>query len=162
LPADLNAAGVALPAGSRASASGDVSTVSSNDEGSPQDRRGITEITYSADSDDVTPPVFIYPAIVRMLTRSSPGIRDEALKIALIINEQGRVDSVKAMSAPRNIGESVMLTAALSAVKAWRFLPAMKEGVPVKYIEIVPLSLASGADPAARPGAAPAVQANQP
>lgn len=63
------------------------------------------------------------------------------MTIAVVVNERGSVDSVKAVNVPLSLGESVMLTAALSAVKSWQFRPAMKDGAAVKYRQIVPLKL---------------------
>ena len=80
----------------------------------------------------------------------------------LVVDEHGKVDSVRAVNAPRNISESIVLTAALSTVKAWRFRPATKDGVPVRYVQVVPLSLVTGADPARRPELPPPLPANQP
>jgi TonB family protein len=80
-----------------------------------------------------------------MLSQSSPGNRADVLTIAVVVNPNGTVDSVKAVNAPVTLGESVMLTAALSAVKAWHFRPAIKDGAPVKYRQIVPLRISGSA-----------------
>ena len=79
-----------------------------------------------------------------MLSKESPGVRQDVMMIAVIVNEQGTVDSVRAVNLPVTIGESVMLTAALSAVKSWHFRPAVKNGAPVKYRQVVPLRIRGG------------------
>jgi hypothetical protein len=97
--------------------------------------------TYDTDDTDVTPPTAVFPQLYGMLSQSSPGVRNDVMTIAVVVNERGSVDSVKAVNVPLSLGESVMLTAALSAVKSWQFRPAMKDGAAVKYRQIVPLKL---------------------
>jgi hypothetical protein len=96
---------------------------------------------YSAADRDVTPPRALSPQLVAMLSQESPGVRPDVMLIAVVINEQGTVDSVQAVNNPETIGESVRVTAALSAVKAWHFRPALKDGSPVKYRQVVPVRL---------------------
>ena len=99
-------------------------------------------VTYGEDDVDVTPPLVVSPQLLGMLAQSSPGNRPDVMTIAIVVNESGTVDSVQAVNIPVSIGESVMLTAALSAVKAWHFHPALRDGAPVRYRQIVPLRVA--------------------
>jgi hypothetical protein len=94
---------------------------------------------YGKDDSDVLPPKPLLPRLLAGLTPSSPRVRLEALTIAVIVNEDGNVDSVRGVVAPQNLSESLLLFQALSMVKAWRFSPAMRDGEPVKYKQIVPL-----------------------
>jgi Gram-negative bacterial TonB protein C-terminal len=94
---------------------------------------------YGKDDSDVLPPKPLLPRLLAGLTPSSPRVRLEALTIAVIVNEDGNVDSVRGVVAPQNLSESLLLTQALSMVKSWRFSPAMRDGEPVKYKQIVPL-----------------------
>jgi len=87
----------------------------------------------------VSPPTAVSEQMLVMLNRPSPGNRPEVMTIAVVVNEQGTVDSVQAVHVPISLSESVMLTGALSAVKAWHFVPAMKDGAPVRYRQIVPI-----------------------
>jgi outer membrane biosynthesis protein TonB len=73
------------------------------------------------------------------LSPSSPGIRLDALVIAVVVDEHGRAFSVNGVHAPQNMGEAVLLTSALAVVKQWQFEPALKDGVPVRYRLTVPL-----------------------
>jgi hypothetical protein len=94
---------------------------------------------YGKDDTDVLPPTPLLPRLLAGLTPSSPRVRLEALTIAVIVNEDGAVDSVRGLVAPENLSEAVLLTQALSMVKSWRFSPAMRDGEPVKYRQIVPI-----------------------
>lgn len=107
----------------------------------PVDRPLVAAVTYSAADADVSPPTAISPELIALLSRESPGNRPDVMTIAVVVNTNGTVDSVKAVKTPLSLGESVMLTAALSTVKAWHFRPAMKNGAPVKYRQIVPLRI---------------------
>jgi len=105
-----------------------------------EDRLPIVDRTYDRDNTDVTPPSAMYPRqLSGILSTESPGIRTEVLTVAVIVGENGKVDSVKAVTQPRNIGESLVLVSALSALKSVQFRPAVKDGVPVKYSLTVPL-----------------------
>jgi TonB family protein len=99
---------------------------------------------YSAADTDVTPPAAMTPQLIGMLEQQSPGNRPELMTIAVLVAENGTVESVRAVNVPISLGESVMLTAALSAVKSWRFRPATKDGAAVKYRQIVPLRIGPG------------------
>jgi hypothetical protein len=105
-----------------------------------EDRLPNVDRTYDRDNADVTPPSAMYPRqLSGILSTESPGIRTEVLKVAVIVGENGQVDSVRAVNPPRNIGESLVLVSALSAIKSVQFRPAMKDGVPVKYNLTVPV-----------------------
>lgn len=53
--------------------------------------------------------------------------------IEFIVNELGAVESAKAKTPPRTLGESLLLATSLHAIKSWRFRPAQKDGQPVSY-----------------------------
>jgi hypothetical protein len=95
--------------------------------------------TYGEDDPDVIPPAAVDPQLLRVLRPNSPGVRLDALTIAVVVNPDGSVESVRGVNAPLNIGESMLLTSALSVVKTWHFVPAIKDGTPVRYRKIVPL-----------------------
>ncbi|HMF99215.1 MAG TPA: hypothetical protein VKE96_33175 [Vicinamibacterales bacterium] len=87
--------------------------------------RGRT--VFSAGSNGVTPPVDVRQQLPRELP---PNIRREQLAhVELIVSEAGTVESVKLMGHPRSVRDSMFL----SAVKAWHFHPAMKDGRPVRF-----------------------------
>lgn len=57
--------------------------------------------------------------------------------LELLVDETGQVESVKAIGRPKHLGEALLMTVNLSAAKTWRFLPAVKDGRPVKYRKLV-------------------------
>jgi TonB-like protein len=99
-----------------------------------------TERVYTAKDPDVVPPMPILPRLLAGLRPSTPGIRPDALTVAVIVAPDGSVDSVRGLVAPQSMGETVLLTEALSVVKSWRFNPATKDGRAVKYEQVVPLT----------------------
>jgi hypothetical protein len=102
---------------------------------------------YGKDDLEVTPPRPIVPRLLAGLRPSSPKVRLDALTIAVVVNADGSVDSVRGLVAPENISEVLLLTEALSAVKSWRFSPATRGGAPVKYRQVVPIGTLSRATP---------------
>lgn len=105
----------------------------------PRTRADAARI-YTAKDPDVVPPTPILPRLLAGLHPSTPGIRPDALTVAVLVARDGSVESVRGLVAPRTMGETVLLTEALSVVKSWRFSPATKDGEPVKYEQIVPLT----------------------
>ena len=84
-------------------------------------------MTYGPDSEGVTPPVGIRPQLPRELPE---GVEPKHLgRIELVVRGDGTVESVKFLGQPRDVIDTLFL----SVAKAWRFQPAMKNGVPVKY-----------------------------
>jgi len=94
---------------------------------------------YGPSDDGVEPPSALQPSLMASLAPNSPNVRLDALLIAVVIGANGTVESVKALNPPQTMSEAVLVTAALSGVKSWRFRPAMKDSVPVRYREVVPL-----------------------
>jgi outer membrane biosynthesis protein TonB len=93
-------------------------------------RRPIDLTVYSPDSRGVSAPVGVKP----QLRRPPAELNLEALgRIELVVSSDGSVESVKLLKAPRNVHDSMFL----SAAKAWQFQPALKEGLPVRYRKTV-------------------------
>jgi len=103
-------------------------------EGIPQ-----TAVIYSKDDEGVTPAIPVIPRQVAGLRPQTPDVRLDILTIEVVIDAQGRVNAVRGLVIPRSIGETLLLTQALSAVKSWPFKPATKDGLPVAYRQVVPL-----------------------
>ena len=87
--------------------------------------------TYSAESEAVSPPVGVGLQLPRELP--SNGMAQHLSRIDLIISPAGTVESVKLVGTPHNVHDSMFL----SAVKAWTFQPALKDGLPVRYRKTV-------------------------
>jgi TonB family protein len=86
---------------------------------------------YSAADADVRPPVAIRP---NLPSAPPPGVRrDELTRVEVVITAAGEVESVRLLGGPRQVLDSMML----SAVKTWKFRPAMRNGNPVAYRHIV-------------------------
>jgi predicted secreted protein len=81
------------------------------------------------------PPLPIYPHFPTALP-AGVGTNDVA-EFYVLVNETGTVESVHALRVPATMAEAMTMTMSLSAAKAWRFRPGMKNGVPVKYRTIV-------------------------
>lgn len=102
------------------------------------------EIVYDPSDPDVVPPALVEPGVLRMSSPISTGIRIEAMRIALIVDRDGTVESARPVVSPQNLGEALVLSQALSAAKAWRFHPATRNGRPVKFRHVVAFTVAPG------------------
>jgi hypothetical protein len=99
----------------------------------------VDSVMYSANDKDVEPPVVLYPQQLGRLPLALR--RDEMAFVEVILNEEGKVLRAKALESPATLDESMVLTMSLSAAKSWRFQPARKDGHPVKYRYVLPVSL---------------------
>ena len=90
---------------------------------------------YSASDPAVTAPIGIRPQLPAVLPSD---IASEKLsQIELLVLPDGTVGTVKLLGQPRSVLEGMLL----SAAKAWRFSPALKDGHPVAYRKLVWLVL---------------------
>ena len=85
---------------------------------------------YSVIDTDVAAPVAAHPQSPTVATVLPD---DEVLTFDVVIDEVGKVESVKLRRAPRSIRSALMLTMSMSVAKAWRFQPATRRGQSVKY-----------------------------
>lgn len=131
--------GIAIPINPLAPTSDNAASARSTAVSGPRPRSAALPPIYDASDADVSPPMPVLPRLLASLEPSSPGVRLDALTIAVVVNPDGTVDSVKWMNAPQNMSELVLLTGALSVVKSWHFSPATRGGVAVRYRQIVPL-----------------------
>src|SRR4029453_7007610 len=95
---------------------------------------------YSQRSEGVSSPIAVRPQLPRQL---SPDVNRSDLRvIELVISPTGSVESVRLIGAPRDVHDSMLL----SAAKAWVFRPAEKNGVPVRYrktVSVAPRAIAN-------------------
>ena len=97
----------------------------------PTSNGGPETDTFTPADTDVVPPIGIRPQLPRELPRH---VRTEQLtRIELLVAADGTVEMVKLVSSPRTVHDSMWL----SAIKAWQFQPAMKDGRPVRYLKTV-------------------------
>jgi hypothetical protein len=97
----------------------------------PEAEEPVDDSIHSADSPDVIPPVGVRPQLPNELP---DGIRREDLTaIEVVVLKDGTVESVRLLSTP----QSVQDYAWLSAVKAWQFRAAIKNGRPVRYRKVI-------------------------
>jgi len=94
----------------------------------PVDRSAPPDSTiYEATSEGVSSPVGIRPNLPRDLP-STVSV-EELSRIELIVAANGTVESVRLVNGRRGVLDAMLL----SAVKAWEFHPALKDGNPVRY-----------------------------
>jgi hypothetical protein len=136
---DLNTSVVGQPATENAALrpSPPVKPESLQPAGTPATGGDVTAPIYSSADRDVEPPVPIQPKIPTALPADE---REENLTVVdLIISDDGQVESLRLVRPARGVRETMIL----SAVKAWRFQPALRNAQPVRYSKRVWLSLAS-------------------
>ena len=94
---------------------------------------------YSPSDSDVMPPVVIWPQQLGRI----PGTErsEERALIEVVINSDGTVARVRAQQSPQTLDDAMILTMSLSAAKSWRFRPALKDGRPVRYRQLIPVSV---------------------
>lgn len=69
---------------------------------------------------------------------ASPTRSGESGLVEVVVSATGTVESAKFLSTPLNVHESMLL----SAVKAWRFRPAMRDGRAIRFRLTLPISRA--------------------
>ena len=94
--------------------------------------------TYDGTSIDVIPPKLRTPLANAPLRAET---RRDATAIEVIVNDDGTVESVKSTTRPGTLAEAIKVINGLSISSTWKFSPAMKNGQPVKYRLLVPLSM---------------------
>ena len=88
----------------------------------------IDTSVYSPEFPNVIPPTAIRPQFPRALPNGL--VAANLSRIEVMVQRDGTVESVKLYPGSRQTVKDSML---LSAAKAWRFAPATKDGVPVRY-----------------------------
>lgn len=113
--------------------SGDATSnpASATDAPVPVSNGGPETGTFTAANTDVVPPTGIRPQLPRELPRHVS--TEQLTRIELLVAADGTVETVKLVSSPRTVHDSMWL----SAIKAWQFQPAMKDGRPVRYLKTV-------------------------
>ena len=89
---------------------------------------------YSKADAAVTPPRQVYPALPA--EPASASLKGALTVVDLIVAPDGLVERVHLRTTPRTVHEFMLL----SAVKAWRFQPALLDGRPVRFRHSVALT----------------------
>ena len=108
------------------------STPASAAETAPSTSNGGHEADmFSPANSDVVPPIGIRPQLPRELPKNIN--REDLTRIELVVAADGTVETVRLASSPKTVHDRMWL----SAVKAWQFQPALKDGRPVRYLKTV-------------------------
>jgi len=100
--------------------------------------RPVDDFVYTSTSADVVAPSIVYPKLPQV-SANETGVA----ALELVVDQRGDVELAKAATDPASVAEAFKLTMTLSAAKSWRFRPAMRAGVPVKYRLVVWVRLAT-------------------
>jgi hypothetical protein len=74
-------------------------------------------------------------------TQEVPPDLDAVLgRVEVVVGTDGKVESIRLVGIPRNVIDSLLL----SAIKAWQFIPASKDGRPIRYRKTVWIAVESG------------------
>jgi hypothetical protein len=84
---------------------------------------------YSPDDADVQPPVMLYPSLPPPVFFARAGEAVVYNRMELVVAPDGRVESVRLVNGPTRMPDMMLL----SGAKAWRFTPAVKDGIAVRY-----------------------------
>ena len=87
---------------------------------------------------EVTPPRMQRVRLRHASAAFSQGTSNEAGLVELVVSASGSVESAKFVTNPLNVHQSMLL----SAVKAWRFRPAVRNGQAIRYRLRVPIARA--------------------
>lgn len=90
---------------------------------------------FTAGDPEVTPPVIVRPVLPKDPPPDVPP--DEIGVVEVVVDENGDVLHVKLISPANRYRERMLV----SASKMWKFRPAYKDGVPVRYKTRVRLTI---------------------
>jgi hypothetical protein len=94
---------------------------------------------YTIADRDVTPPALTASQqLFRIPASSRP---EDMMRVEVIVDEQGNVESAKSVDAPSSLSDAQAVAMSLSAAKSWHFRPALREGRPVRYRQVVPVTI---------------------
>jgi outer membrane biosynthesis protein TonB len=85
-------------------------------------------VIYTSADEGINPPKMLYPQLPPPPLMISPS-NDSVNVMEIIISAAGSVERVHLVSQPRRLTDMMLL----SGAKSWRFAPASKNGLPVRY-----------------------------
>ena len=101
----------------------------------PQEQ--VRDIIYTAEDTDVTPPVAQSQKIPTWRPSSQEAVQEFRGALRLLIDQSGAVVSATMPISTRPIYDQLLLRAA----RGWKFLPAQKQGMPVRYLKLIEIHL---------------------
>jgi hypothetical protein len=93
---------------------------------------GTSAAIYSNDDADVQPPVMLFPQLPPPLMIGGPS-DGRVNRMELVVAPDGSVERVRLIGAPSRMPDMMLL----SGAKLWKFTPAVKDGVQVRYRTMV-------------------------
>ena len=93
----------------------------------------IESRVYSEQDFGVSPPTMVYP---KLPSGPRPDSLPSSSYVEVVVDEYGQVQRVRLRATEPSLNDRMIV----SAVKAWQFAPAVKDGVPVKYTLRVPVA----------------------
>jgi len=92
-------------------------------------RESESTTIYSAADVDVQPPVMMYPSLPPTVFVARNADVTVINRMELVIAPDGTVERVRLVNGPTRMPDMMLL----SGAKMWKFSPAVKDGVPVRY-----------------------------
>jgi hypothetical protein len=91
----------------------------------------VEAMIYSSEDADVRPPALIYPQLPAPAVLNAPMASVNRMEV--VVSALGEVERVRLIAGPRRMPDMMLL----SGAKAWRFSPATKDDLPVRYRAIL-------------------------
>ena len=118
------------PAGNAESAAPQTSHPPEMSEAPPTEPIPADVTVYSSSDPTVQPPVLASPQLPgRFPDDGADGPPMPPMEVDLLVNQDGAVESVKFLNPPQRFQQRMIA----SAMKAWHYRPAMKDGRPVRF-----------------------------
>jgi hypothetical protein len=92
-------------------------------------RENAMTTIYSPADADVQPPVMIYPSLPPTVFVARDQEATVINRMELVVAADGTVERVRLVNGPTRMPDMMLL----SGAKLWKFTPAVKDGVPVRY-----------------------------
>ena len=96
-------------------------------------REAGAKTIYSPADADVDPPVMMYPSLPPTVFVARNADAVVLNRMELVIAADGSVERVRLVNGPTRMPDMMLL----SGAKLWKFTPAVKDGVPVRYLTTV-------------------------
>jgi hypothetical protein len=107
--------------------------------GLPVDTAQSIDRIYTASDREVTPPALTaYQQLWRIPASPRP---EDTIRVEVVVDEQGNVESAKSFDNPVSLADAAAVAMSLSAAKSWHFRPAVRDGHPVRYRQVVSVSM---------------------